>query len=189
VGIPRGFGSYADYVEAVELLTRSDAVPEPTFLWWDVRPRPCFGTVEVRVMDAQTLVPETAAIVALVQCLARLELVDRLATPPEPHPPEVLAENRFLAARDGMQARLIDPSRGRTVPARELLDELLEACAPHAEALGCAEELARVQALAARTGAQRQLELAGDEDGIANVASALADAFACECAVLPSPVA
>ena len=54
VGIPRAFADYADYVEAVDVLIRCDAVPEPTFLWWDVRPQPRFGTVEVRIMDAQT---------------------------------------------------------------------------------------------------------------------------------------
>ena len=54
VGIPRAFTDYAEYVEAVDVLIRCDAVPEPTFLWWDVRPQPRFGTVEVRIMDAQT---------------------------------------------------------------------------------------------------------------------------------------
>ena len=53
VGIPRAFASYADYVDAVDLLIRCDAFPEPTFLWWDVRLQPRFGTVEVRIMDSQ----------------------------------------------------------------------------------------------------------------------------------------
>jgi len=61
VGIPRDFGDYGDYVESVDVLIRSGAVPEPTFLWWDVRPQPRFGTVEVRIMDAQTTVAETAS--------------------------------------------------------------------------------------------------------------------------------
>ena len=74
VGIPREFRDYADWVEAVDLLIRCDAFPEPTFLWWDVRPQPRFGTVEVRILDAQTTVAETAALAALVQCIARLEV-------------------------------------------------------------------------------------------------------------------
>ena len=53
VGIPRAFDDYDDYVETVDLLIRSDAFPEPTFLWWDVRPQPRFGTIEIRIMDAQ----------------------------------------------------------------------------------------------------------------------------------------
>ena len=75
VGIPRGFRSYADYVEAVDLLVRCGAIPEPTFLWWDVRPQPKLGTVEVRIMDAQATVDETAALVALVQSIARREVL------------------------------------------------------------------------------------------------------------------
>ena len=176
VGIPRGFHSYADYVEAVDLLMRTGALAEPTSLWWDVRPQPRFGTVEVRVMDVQTRVPETAAIVALVQCIARRELIERVAARPVAHSPEVLVENRFLAARDGMDAFLIDPEQECAVPARILLDELVLACEPHAEALGCPDELAAVADLALRTGAQRQIELARGE-GLPRVVAGLADAF------------
>ncbi len=73
VGIPRAFEDYDDYVRSVDLLLRLEAFPEPTFLWWDVRPQPRFGTVEVRVMDAQITVADSAALAAFVQCLARLE--------------------------------------------------------------------------------------------------------------------
>ena len=72
-GIPRAFGSYAAYVEAVDVLLRCGAIPEPTFMWWDVRLQPRLGTLEVRVMDAQTRIRDTAALAALVQCLVRLE--------------------------------------------------------------------------------------------------------------------
>jgi glutamate---cysteine ligase / carboxylate-amine ligase len=177
VGIPRGFRSYADYVEAVDLLVRCGAIPEPTFLWWDARPQPRFGTIEVRIMDVQTSVDETAALVALVQSLARRELLEKEAIRPVGHSPEVLIENRFLAARDGMDARLIDPARERRVPARAQLEELLEICAPHAEALGCAAELDGIRPLAARTGADRQLAIARDEARLPGLVAALADAF------------
>ena len=177
VGIPRGFRSYADYVEAVDLLVRCGAIPEPTFLWWDARPQPRFGTVEVRIMDVQTSVDETAALVALVQSIARREVLEKEAIRSVGHSPEVLVENRFLAARDGMDARLIDPARERRVPARAQLEELLEICAPHAEALGCAAELEGIRPLAARTGGDRQLEIARDEARLPGLVAALADAF------------
>ena len=177
VGIPRGFRSYADYVEAVDLLVRCGAIPEPTFLWWDARPQPRFGTVEVRIMDVQSSVDETAALVALVQCIARREVLEKEAIRPVGHSPEVLVENRFLAARDGMDARLIDPARERRVPARAQLEELLEICAPHAEALGCVAELEGIRPLSARTGADRQLEIARDEARLPGLVAALADAF------------
>ncbi len=80
VGIPRAFADYAEYVESVDVLIRCDAVPEPTFLWWDVRPQPRFGTVEVRIMDAQTTLADTAAIAALVQCIVRLEVEEGAQT-------------------------------------------------------------------------------------------------------------
>ena len=112
VGIPREFRSYGDYVEGIDVLLRCDAFPEPTFLWWDVRLQPRFGTLEVRVMDAQTRVGDTAAIAAFVQCLVRLEALEGYAGHALVTRPEVLEENRFIAARDGMQARAHRPRAG-----------------------------------------------------------------------------
>ena len=114
-GTPRAFGTYEAYVEAVDVLIRCDAIPEPTFLWWDARLQPRLGTIEVRIMDAQTRVRDTAALAALVQCLVRREALER-ADDREPLAPEVLEENRFLAARDGMDAKFVDPAAGRCVP-------------------------------------------------------------------------
>ena len=129
VGIPRAFASYADYVSTVDLLIRCGAFPEPTFLWWDVRPQPRFGTVEVRIMDAQTTICDTAALAALVQSIARLE-VEQGYLPPVSSTPEALDENRFLAARDGVAAELIDVDAERRIPVPEQLEPLLAACTP-----------------------------------------------------------
>ena len=85
------------------MLIRCGAIPEPTFIWWDVRLQPRLGTLEVRVMDAQTRIRDTAALAALVQCLVRLEALDGLAEPELRRAPEVIDENRFLAARDGIR--------------------------------------------------------------------------------------
>jgi carboxylate-amine ligase len=153
-GTARRFDDYADYVEAIDVLVRCDAIPEPTFLWWDARLQPAFGTVEVRVMDAQTRVEDAAALAALVQCLVRLEAERGEASWRAAEADEVVAENRFIAARDGMRACLIDPPD--RVPVRERLDALVRECEPVALALGCAGELARVPALADCPGAARQ---------------------------------
>ena len=161
VGIPRRFRSYADYVESIDILLRCDAFPEPTFLWWDVRLQPRFGTLEIRVMDAQTRVADTAALAALAQCLVRLEALEGHASHALVSRPEVLEENRFIAARDGMDARFVDPETERRRSAREWLGELLDVCAPHAAELGCTAELETVRALAAATGAARQRSRAG----------------------------
>jgi carboxylate-amine ligase len=160
VGIPRAFADYADYVAAVDLLIRCDAFPEPTFLWWDVRPQPRFGTVEVRIMDAQTTVSETGALAALVQSIARLEIEQGYLSPLQLNSPEVLDENRFLAARDGVAAELIDVASERRLPIRPQLDELLAASLPHARTLGCEAELLMCRDIADAAPATRQIEAA-----------------------------
>jgi carboxylate-amine ligase len=165
VGIPRRFVSYAEYVEAVDVLLRCDAFPEPTFLWWDVRLQPKLGTIEVRIMDAQTRVRDNAALAALVQCAVRLEATEGYVDEAIAARPEVLDENRFLATRDGMRAEFIDPARDTRRPVREILDELLAACRPHAVDLGCVAALAAVHELAAEPGYHRQRLLAGTMQG------------------------
>jgi glutamate---cysteine ligase / carboxylate-amine ligase len=177
VGIPRAFESYAEYVETVDLLIRGGAFPDHTFLWWDVRLQPRFGTVEVRIMDAQATLGQTAALVALVQCLVRLEALEGYASSTMLRAQEVLDENRFLAARDGVDAEFIDPDRECRVPVRDLLDPLLDACAPHAEALGCTGELNLVRRLVEEPGAERQRRLAGEDDDQRRLVAALAEDF------------
>ena len=143
-GLPRYFDGYADWVRTVDLLLRSGAIPEPTFLWWDVRPQPRFGTVEVRIMDAQPAARGRRAHCAR-SCRRWRDWSSRRATRRAElvHAQEALAENRFLAARDGVAAELIDPVRALRVPVADLLADLLRAAMPHAAALGAADELAR----------------------------------------------
>jgi glutamate---cysteine ligase / carboxylate-amine ligase len=99
VGLPRAFADYDDYVQSIDLLLRCGAFPEPTFLWWDVRLQPRWGTVEVRIMDAQITVEDSAGLVALVQSLVHMEISKAAPRVAERQVPELLAENRFLAAR------------------------------------------------------------------------------------------
>jgi carboxylate-amine ligase len=175
-GTPRAFGSYETYVEAVDVLIRCDAIPEPTFLWWDARLQPRLGTIEIRIMDAQTRVRDTAALTALVQCLVRREAVGR-AEDREPLAPEVVEENRFLASRDGMDAKFVDPEAGRCVPVADRLAETLRSCAPHAELLRCEAELAAVATLAERPGALRQRAVGARAEGIPGVLRAMHGEF------------
>ena len=115
------------------MLLRCGAIPEPTFIWWDLRLQPRYGTLEIRVMDAQTRIRDTAALAALVQCLVRLESLDGFAEPEDT--PEAMDENRFLAARDGIAAQLLDPSAAARCPPPGRLATLVDACWPHARAL------------------------------------------------------
>ena len=159
-GLPRAFDDYTDYVQAVDALIRSQAIPDPTFLWWDARPQPALGTVEIRIMDVPTEVEHTASLVALVHCLMHLEVEQGWAPDAVVGAPEVLAENRFLAARDGMHAQLIEPVSGTRLPAREQLEAAVAPCRVHAQQLGCIDELEAVAELARDSGADRQREVA-----------------------------
>jgi glutamate---cysteine ligase / carboxylate-amine ligase len=177
-GIPRRFGSYTTYTEVVDLMLRADAFPEPTFIWWDVRVQPRFGTVEVRIADAQTRVSETAGIAALIQALIRLEATEGHAPAQLVAAQEVLEENRFLAARDGIDARLIDVTTATRVPARVQLEELLAVLEPHADDLGSRAELDDLRALMDSPGATRQratVREAGGRGLVASLASAFLD--------------
>lgn len=176
-GIPRRFRSYDEWVETVDLQIRAEAIPEPTFLWWDVRPQPKVGTVEVRIMDAQSRLADTATLVGLVQSIARLELEEGYVSERAMGSEEVLAENCFLAARDGVNAQLIDLESESLRSVDDVLTKLLNALRPHADALRCACELDGVEALVAAPGAARQRAYPADEPGLARVVEHLAAVF------------
>ena len=175
--MPRAFGGYADWVGMVDALLRSGAIADPSLLWWDARLQPRYGTVEIRIMDAQTTVEDVAALAALVQSLARLEFERPDSDADEPGAGELIEENRFLAARDGMQALLIDVASGRRIAAVDQLDAVLAACRPWAGVLGCERELAAVGRLAAGNGASRQVAWAHEGD-VRGVIASLARAHA-----------
>jgi glutamate---cysteine ligase / carboxylate-amine ligase len=175
-GLPRSFRDYGDWVATVERLLRSGAIADPSFLWWDVRLQPRYGTVEVRIMDGQTSVEDVAALAALVQALASVEL-ERDGPETEPRTGELIEENRFLAARDGMAALLIDVRSGERVPAIEQLERIRDACSRHARRLRCERELASVCRLVGDNGALRQLADAGCAVDLQRVTARLADAY------------
>ncbi len=177
VGLPRAFADYDDYVESIDLLLRCGAFPEPTFLWWDVRLQPRWGTVEVRIMDAQITVKDSAGLVALVQSLVHMEATEGAAEGASRNSAELLAENRFLAARDGMHAHFLDAGLEGQIPARDVLCTTLDACAEHADQLGCRDELEGARELSRQPGAERQRECAREAPELAGLVAALADAF------------
>jgi glutamate---cysteine ligase / carboxylate-amine ligase len=177
VGVPRAFGDYDDYVSTIDLLLRCEAFPEPTFLWWDVRLQPRFGTIEVRIMDAQTTVADSTALTALVQSLIRLEATEGSGADPAIDLPEVIAENRFLAARDGAEASLIDARSGQRAQVPDVLESVLSMCMPHAEDLGCEEELRWTRNLASTPRPVRQLDLARGPNKLPGLVEALSALF------------
>jgi carboxylate-amine ligase len=177
-GIPRAFAAYDDLVQTTDTLIRCGAFPEPTFIWWDVRLQPRYGTLEVRVMDAQTRVSDTAALAALVQALVRVEAEeDGLVSPALVHAPEVLEENRFLALRDGMQARLLDPERSTMVPVPEVLARVVEGVGPVAADLGGGAALMALEDLLHSPGPARQRSAALGPRGLISLVQGLAGHF------------
>ena len=178
VGVPRAFGDYETYAETVDLLIRTQAVPEATFLWWDVRPQPALGTVEVRVMDAQTRCEDTASLVALVASLVKMEAEQGFASDAAIAAQEVIAENRFIAARDGADAELVDVEVERRIPVADVLADVLAICRPHAQDLGCEAELEAATNLIDDPPARRQIQTARDAPSLGRLVERLSDRFA-----------
>jgi len=172
-GIPPAIGSWEAFAHALAWGVASGAVPDPRRWWWELRPHPAFGTLEVRVPDAQATVEDAAAVAALVHALAGwLAARADAGEPLETAPTWRLEENRWSAARWGMDAKLADLRTGERVPARERLAGLVAELAPVAADLGCAAELATVERLAADGGAARQRAAGGPHEAAAWLADA-----------------
>jgi carboxylate-amine ligase len=160
-GIPRPFGDWEGYRRAIEPLVNSGAIPDSSHLWWDIRPKDAIGTIEVRIMDAQTSVMDTATLTALTLALTHLELEEGFVSDRAIEARETIEENRFRAARDGIMAGLIDADSGAVVAMRDHVATLLERCEDHAADLGCSEELAGIDRLLDASGADRQRQRSG----------------------------
>ena len=186
VGLPRRYESYGEWVRSIAPMIDAGAVPESTFFWWDARLQPRLGTLEIRVMDAQTSLDDTAALVALARALVVAEASDRVAPERVIRAHEVLEENRFLAARDGMAAEFVDPRTRTRVPARVLAEEMVDCMRLYATRLGCADELLGVRRLIESPGAERQRATA-DDRGLAAVVPALSELFGAPQAAVRHP--
>jgi carboxylate-amine ligase len=160
VGVPPYYGNWEIYSRRVELMMRSGAIEDYTYLWWDVRPHPNFGTVELRVFDQQTRLEHTMGMAALSASLAhRLAAQYEDGRPSIEHPSELIDDNKVRAAVTGIEGKLIDFDRGKDVPASETARRCVEELREHAEELGCARELDAVTDLIEHgTGARRQLD-------------------------------
>jgi carboxylate-amine ligase len=151
-GTPREFAGYADFAGTVEELQALGECPDYSFLWWDVRPHPRLGTLEIRVLDAQSSLDDLAGLVALIHCLA----VHAASAPTQPGPtPEGLRELSFRATRDGLDARLL--LDGSLRPAREIAFHAITVAGAYAADLGCWDELMLLHRLLEEgNGAERQ---------------------------------
>jgi glutamate---cysteine ligase / carboxylate-amine ligase len=168
VGIPPYYGNWETYSNRVEQMMRGGAIADYTFLWWDVRPHPNLGTVELRVFDQQTRVDHTIGFAAFAQALAH-----RLAThydegvPSVDYPHELIDDNKVRAAVVGIEGKLIEFDEGIEVPAEEMALGVIEDLREDAKVLGCDKELAGLADLVEiGTGARRQLNWLRDHGAI-----------------------
>jgi glutamate---cysteine ligase / carboxylate-amine ligase len=159
VGIPPRYEDYEDWSRRIEFMTTAKVIRDYTYLWYDVRPHPNFGTVEIRAMDSQTRVEHTLAIAALIQAMVK-ELAEHYdeGKSLSRYPYEMLDENKWLAARHGLEAELVDLPKMARVHARDLARRLMDRLRPHAEDLGSVEDFDCLEDLLDRgNGASRQI--------------------------------
>lgn len=149
-GAPPVFSSYSDWERYAERLVELGLADRWTRIWWDVRPHPDYGTLEIRMPDQPTRLAATVAFVALAQALVAS------AGPGKPADRGIYAENRWAAARFGRSAELLHPDGSRLVTASDLLAELLDRVGPTARRLGAEHLLAPLETLAQ---AEEQLDV------------------------------
>jgi glutamate---cysteine ligase / carboxylate-amine ligase len=162
-GPPPRFQDYADYAEVVGYLERTGCIADYTHIWWDVRPHPRLGTIEMRVCDAVTRLEDVVAIAAFFQAIVKMycELHESGREIPSWH--RILTtENKWLAARYGLEAPVMDLATGRRnrVPVAQLVRRTLRDVEPHARELGSERELEGIREILARgNGSDRQLRV------------------------------
>jgi carboxylate-amine ligase len=136
-GVPDAFGGWKAYRAYIEFLKRTASIVEFTQVWWSVRPHFNFGTVEVRICDAQSTAGESDALAALmVACIAQAVRDVDEGVRNEDLPPRLIEENMWRAIRFGLDGRLIDLERGEEYPARESIERLAAWTAPVRAELG-----------------------------------------------------
>lgn len=166
-GLPYQLADWAAFEDYMDVSIRTGTIASVKEVWWDVRPHPGFGTVELRMCDGLPTLYEVGMVAAVAQCL--VDGMDRdldkgyvLPTPTA----WVVRENKWRAARYGLDAEIIVDTPERTVPVREALAEMVHELRPAAQRLGCEAELDRVTTvLEVGSSAQRQRAVAAAHDG------------------------
>jgi glutamate---cysteine ligase / carboxylate-amine ligase len=179
-GPPPRFRNYQDYAEVIGQLEKTGCIADYTHIWWDIRLHPRYGTVEVRICDGVTRVEDAVALTAYCQSLVKLLSEQHDAGEEIPSYHRILTtENKWLAARYGLEAPIMDLVTGRRnrIPVAQLVRRTLRAIEPHARELGCERELDGIKDILGRgNGADRQLRVFNANRDIVEVASEIAAA-------------
>jgi len=178
-GLPFQLKDWAQFESYMETLIKTGTIGSIKEVWWDIRPHPTYGTVELRICDGLPTLREVGMVAALSHCLVDSfdRELDKGYTLPTPKG-WVVRENKWRAARYGLDAGIIVGEDDRVVPVRAALAELVHELRPAAERLGCADELAAVNEVVeggASYQRQRAVAAAADGDLTAVVDSLLAE--------------
>lgn len=179
-GSPILFKNWDEFASLVTTLHKAHAITSLKDLWWDIRPSPRYGTLEIRVCDGLASIRETCAVVALTQALARRAGARVAAGKGRTHPPEwCVRENKWRASRHGMEAEYVTDDDGSTEPVRNYLLRTLEELARDGHAHGSEEYFRELRAIGegAPTSADRQRALYERTQSFLAVTRALADEF------------
>jgi carboxylate-amine ligase len=187
-GPPPRFRDYEEYAEVIGYLEHTGCIADYTHIWWDIRPHPRLGTVEIRICDGVTRVEDAIAIAAFCQALVKFysDLYEEQGDIPTYH--RILTtENKWLAVRYGLQAPIMDLATGRRnrIAVAQLVRRRLAELEPHARELGSERELEGIRDILRRgNGADRQLRVYNANRDIVEVAREIADAT--EAAAVPA---
>jgi carboxylate-amine ligase len=159
VGMPPAYRDWEDWERQVAFMVNSGVMEDYTYLWYDVRPHPNLGTVEIRCCDSQTRVEHSVALTALIQAMVK-ELAEHFDAGQQlsDYPWQMLDENKWLAARHGLDGEIVDLPSNDRVMTKTLTRRLLERLTPYAQDLGSAGALDGIRDLLDRgNGASRQI--------------------------------
>lgn len=160
-GVPDYFKSWSEFESHVDTLVKTGCIDDGKRIWWDLRPHAFFNTIEFRICDLPTNVDDTIAIVALIQAIvARLYVLRSQNLGFRIYTRDLIEENKWRAYRYGLDGKLIDFGKKKELPARELIEELLEFVDPVVDELGSRKEIEHVRTILQRgTSADKQLEI------------------------------
>jgi carboxylate-amine ligase len=179
-GPPHRLSDWTEFEEYMETLLRAGTIRSIKEVWWDIRPHPDFGTIEMRVCDGVPTLREIGMVAALTQCLVQLFTfqIERGYQLPSP-PTWVVRDNKWRATRYGLDAIVITDDSGATAPMRDELYELVRELEPVADRLGCASELDVVsEVLEKGASYERQRAVIADGGELTEVVDALVTEFA-----------
>ncbi len=159
--IPDLFTSWSEFADFVDLLIRTNCIDNAKKIWWDIRPHPHFPTLEFRICDMPMRLEETIAIAALCQAvIGKLYQLHKQNLTFRHYSRALLMENKWRAARYGLDGKLIDFGKQEEVPTRRLIGEILEFVSDVVDELGSRQEISYIERILEEgTGADRQLKV------------------------------